>query len=149
MSEDSGAELAQVEAVRRGRVALVRGLLMYMLLLAVDTLLIWYIVASGPRGLGWVTLSAITVLGVLVAFQVWLHARDLQSEVVVTEGEVLRMFTRAELIVAWQSHYVQIEKRIFRVRPEDYIFLKEGMPARVTHFPHTLNVIAASPGGGA
>jgi hypothetical protein len=73
---------------------------------------------------------------------VWLHGRDLRSPLSESEGVVLRKWQRADLIIAWQSFYLQVDRAIFKLRPEDYILLDEGMYVKVVHFPRTLNVVS-------
>jgi hypothetical protein len=46
------------------------------------------------------------------------------------------------LIILWQSYYVAVGRGIFRVAPEDYILIDEGMFVKVVHFPHTLQVVS-------
>ena len=79
----------------------------------------------------------------------WQHARDVGSPLAETEGAVLRKWQRADLVVVWQSFYVQIGRAIFKVQPLDYELVKEGMYIKVVHFPRTLNVVSVHemPGG--
>jgi hypothetical protein len=124
------------------RASLFRSLLIYSALFVVAALVIGYILASGVQGAGYVSLSFSGIVGLLLAYQVWLHGRDLRSPLSESEGVVLRKWQRADLIIAWQSFYLQVDRAIFKLRPEDYILLDEGMYVKVVHFPRTLNVVS-------
>lgn len=124
------------------RASLFRSMLIYALLLAVDLAVLFYIIKSGPQGAGYVSLSVVGLVGLLLAYQVVQHVRDLQSPLAESEGVVTRKWVRADLIIALQSHYVNVERTVFRVRAEDFIHVTEGMYVKVVHFPNTLNVVS-------
>jgi hypothetical protein len=122
--------------------ALRRSLLFYTAFLALDVSALAYIVASGPEGPGYVTLFIIGAVGLLLAFQVWMHVRDIGSPLAESEGVVQRKWSRADLIIAWHSYYVTVGRRVFRLRPEDHVLLDEGMYVKVVHCPRTLHVVS-------
>jgi hypothetical protein len=130
-------------------------MLFYAALCALDALAVYYIVSSGPEGAGYVTLTVVAVVGLLLAHQVWMHVRDLSSPLAESEGVVLRKWARADLIIAWHSYYVNVERRVFRLEPQDHVMIDEGMYVKIVHFPRTLNVVsvhevrggARAPGG--
>lgn len=117
-------------------------MLFYVAFLALDALAIYYIAASAPGGAGYVTLTIVGVVGLLLGFQVWMHIRDLGSPMAESEGVVHRKWARADLIIAWHSYYINVERRVFRLRPEDHVLLDEGMYVKVVHFPRTLHVVS-------
>ena len=124
------------------RSSLRRSLLFYLAFFALDLLAVYYIVASDPGGAGYVTLTIVGIVGVLLAMQVWMHVRDLGSPMAESEGTVHRKWTRADLIIVWNSYYINVERRVFRLQPEDHVLLNEGMYVKVVHFPRTLHVVS-------
>ncbi|MBI5287454.1 MAG: hypothetical protein HY873_00610 [Chloroflexi bacterium] len=131
------------------RSALFRSMVIYAVLLAADALVVAYAVREGVHGIGYVTVSIVGVVGLLLAYQVWQHLRDLGSPLAETEGVVLRKWQRADLVIAWQSFYIQIGRAIFKVQPLDYHLLESEMYVKIVHFPRTLNVVSVHeiPGG--
>lgn len=139
-----------VEPESTARSGLFRSMVIYAVLLAADGLVVAYAVSEGVRGIGYVTVSLVGLVGLLLAYQVWQHARDLGSPLTETEGVLLRKWQRADLVIAWQSFYIQIERAIFKVQPLDYHLLEPEMYVKVVHFPRTLNVVSVHQiGGGA
>lgn len=128
-------------ALDRGRRGLLRGTVFYGALVAGDAALLYYIVTRGVSGIGYVSLAVVLLFGVLLLTQLVGHVRDVASAPVTTEGEILRKWQRAELIIAWPSYFIQIERKIFKIEAQDFVLLEEGRHARVRHFPHTLNVL--------
>ena len=124
------------------RSSLRRSLLFYLAFLMLDLLAVYYIAASDPGGAGYVTLTIVAIVGVLLAMQVWMHVRDLGSPMAETDGTVHRKWTRADLIIVWNSYYINVERRVFRLQPEDHVLLNEGMYVKVVHFPRTLHVVS-------
>jgi len=124
------------------RAALRRSAVIYGLLLGVDVLVLVYIVANGAGGGAYITLSIVGLVGLLLAYHVYQHVRDLGAPLVESQGLVTRKWTRADLIIAMQSYYVTVERTVFRLRPEEYIHIDTGMYAKVVHFPNTLNVVS-------
>ena len=129
------------------RAGLVRSIAIYAALLATDLLVVFYIARSDPQGAAFVTLSIVGVVGLLLAYQVVQHYRDLRSPLAESVGIVQRKWKRADLIIAWDSYYIIVDRMVFRVRPEDYIQVDEAMYVKVVHFPHTMNVVSVHPGG--
>jgi len=117
-------------------------MLFYVAFFALAALAFYYIAASGPGGAGYVTLTIVGVVGLLLAFQIWMHIRDIGSPMAESEGVVHRKWTRADLIIVWHSYYINVERRVFRLRPEEHVMLDEGMYVKVVHFPRTLHVVS-------
>ncbi len=125
----------------RARANLMRGVAMYgaFFLLACGAL--GTLITTGIQGAAYVWLVVILGVGALLAHQVWQHARDLRSQPVEVECTIGRKWQRAELIIVWQSFYIQSDRRIFRLDPLDYVLVEPRMSVRITHFPRTLTVV--------
>jgi hypothetical protein len=117
-------------------------MLIYTVLLAVDLVVVAYIVSSGVRGAGYVTLSIVGAVGLLLAYEVWQHFRDIGSPLAESEGIVLRKWKRADLVIAWDSFYIQVGRVIFKLDPRDYLRIEADMYVKIVHFPRTLNVVS-------
>ena len=117
-------------------------MLFYIAFFALAALAFYYIAASEPGGAGYVTLTIVGIVALLLAFQIWMHVRDIGSAMAESEGVVHRKWTRADLIIAWHSYYINVDRRVFRLRPEDHVMLDEGMYVKVVHFPRTLHVVS-------
>jgi hypothetical protein len=127
------------------RASLRRSMLIYLLLLAVDVLVVVSLALGSGGGGAFVTLSIVGLVGLvglLLAYHVLQHVQDLGSPLAESEGVINRLWTRADLIIAWQSYYVLVGRTVFRVKAEDYIHLKVDMYVKVVHFPRTLNVVS-------
>ena len=131
------------------RASLRRSAVIYTLLLAVDVVLLGFIIVNGASGGAYVTLSIVGLVALLLGYHAWQHVRDLGAPLVESEGLVTRKWSRADLIVAMQSYYIMVERVVYRLRPEDYIHLEEGMYVKIVHSPHSLNVVSVHevPGG--
>jgi xanthosine utilization system XapX-like protein len=114
----------------------------YAVLLIADLLVVSYIIAGAASGGAYVTLSVVGVVGLLLAYQIVQHVRDLNAPLAESVGVVQRKWSRADLIIAMQSFYVTVEGTVFRLKPEDHLMLDVGMYVKVVHFPHTLNVVS-------
>jgi hypothetical protein len=114
----------------------------YAVLLIADLLVISYIIAGATSGGAFITLSVVGVVGLLLAYQVVQHLRDLHAPLAESDGVVQRKWSRADLIIAMQSYYVTVDGTVFRLKPEDHLMVDAGMYVKVVHFPHTLNVVS-------
>ena len=77
--------------------------------------------------------------------------RDLRAEPVVSEGTVLRIWTRSRILIFGRIHYILVGKRVFELGPEPARAITEGDRLRVEHWPRTNGVISVhriSAGGG-
>ena len=124
------------------RASLRRSGLIYAILLIADLVVIAYIIAGASSGGAIVTLSIVGVVGLLLAYQVMQHVRDVNAPLAESDGAVQRKWTRADLIIAMQSYYLTVDGTVFRVKPEDHLMVDVGMYVKVVHFPHTLNVVS-------
>jgi hypothetical protein len=114
----------------------------YALIFAADVVVLYLLVTHGVQGIGYVTLTVVGVVGLLLAYQLLLQVRDVGAPPVETIGVINRKWSRADLIIAWQSHYITVERTVFNITPIDYLLLKEGATVRVVHFPRTLRVVS-------
>ena len=53
-----------------------------------------------------------------------------------------RKWSRAELLIVWHSYYVAVDRRMFRLQPEDHVMIDEEMYVKIVHFPRTLSVVS-------
>ena len=133
------------DPVAAARASLRRGALAYGALLAADVAVATYIVDARAGGAAFVTLSFVVVVGLLLVYQVAQHVRDFEARLVETDGVVVRKWKRADLIIAMDSYYLTVGRTVFRLRPEVWIQVDEGMYVKVVHFPHTLTVVSVHP----
>jgi len=124
------------------RASLRRSAALYTLLLLGTLAGVSWIVTHAAGGGAYLTLAFAGGLALLLAYFVLQHLRDMGAPPAAREGIVTRKWSRADLIIVMQSYYIAVDRTVFRVRPEDYILLEEGMRVRVAHFPHTLHVIS-------
>lgn len=124
------------------RAGLRRSLLIYTLLFATAAAVVVYIAQSGAEGAGYVTLSVVGVVALLLGYQVTQHWRDLRAPLTESTGVIQRKWTRADLIIAWNSYYIAVNRTVFRIGPLDYTEVAEAMYVKVVHFPHTNNVVS-------
>jgi hypothetical protein len=124
------------------RASLFRSLLIYTAFFAADVIFIVYVSSYGLEGGAYVTTSIVAVVGLLLLYQVVQHLRDLRSPLAESEGVVTRKWKRADLIIAWESYYITVERTVFRIKPEQYLDVREESYVKVVHFPHTLNVVS-------
>src|SRR5439155_9061289 len=96
------------------RSSLRRSGVIYAVLLIADLLVISYIVAGATSGGAFVTLSVVGVVGLLLAYQVVQHIRDLNAPLAESVGVVQRMWSRSYLINAMQTYYLTVHRAVCR-----------------------------------
>jgi xanthosine utilization system XapX-like protein len=121
-----------------------------ILLLAVIGLLTWLTTLGGA----YPALALVGLFGLLVAYQVVQHYRDLREPLAESEGIVSRAWARADLIIVWHSYYVSVAGSVYRLPPEEYVLLEDRWRAlnrldpprplyvKVVHFPHTKTAVS-------
>ncbi len=129
------------------RAALRRGAIFYTALLLLDAAVIWLIADAGAGGAAYVTLTVVGLVGLLIGYTAVQHIRDLGGQLAESEGMITRKWARADFIIFMQSYYIMVERTVYKLQPEDYIHLNEGMYVKVVHFPHTLNVVSVHEAG--
>lgn len=132
--------MADPEAAARK--SLVRGLAIYAALLGLDVLALVYIGTQGSGGASYVTFSVVGVVGLLLTYQVIQYVQDFGTPLAETDGLVVRKWSRADLIIAWNSYYMAVDRTVFRIDPLQYAELRVDKFVKVVHFPHTLNVVS-------
>jgi xanthosine utilization system XapX-like protein len=124
------------EPERAARAALFRSFVFYsVVLLGIVALLTWLATFRA-----YVALVLFGGIGVLVAYQVVQHYRDLREPLAESEGVVARVWSRADLIIALHSYYITVGRTVYRLQPEDFVPLE--LYVKVVHFPHTLNAVS-------
>ena len=124
------------------RAALRRGTVVYSALFLLDAAVIWLIASSGPGGPAIITLTIVGIVGLLLGYTALQHIRDLGGQLAESEGLVTRKWSRADFVIVMQSYYIMVERVVYKLQPEDYIHLEEGMYVKIVHFPHSLNVVS-------
>jgi hypothetical protein len=131
------------DAESAARASLIRGTLIYGALFAATLAGIVWVVVNAASGAAYVTVALAGLIALLLGYYVLQHLLDLRAPAVEHVGPIMKKWSRADLIIAWQSYYIMVGRKIFQIQPEQYLHLEEGQRARVVHFPHTLRVITA------
>jgi len=124
------------------RAALRRGTVIYSALFLLDAAVFWLVVSAGASGMAYVTLTIVGIVGLLLGYVTVQHIRDIGGPLAESEGVVTRRWSRADLIIFMQSYYIMVGRSVYKLRPEEYIHLEEGMYVKIVHFPHTLDVVS-------
>lgn len=124
------------------RAGLRRSLLIYTLLFATAVAVVVFIVQSGVQGAAYVTVSVVGVVALLLGYQVVQHYRDLRAPLTESVGVIQRKWSRADLVIAWQSHYIVVNRTVFRISPLDFAEVSEDTYVKIVHFPNTNNVVS-------
>jgi hypothetical protein len=124
------------------RASLIRSLVIYGAFLVADVVVIAWVLSVGIQGAAYVTTTIVGVVGLLLAYQVVQHVRDLRAPLAESEGTVTRKWKNADLIIAWDSYYIRVDRAVFRIKPEHFLDVRENSYVKVVHFPNTLNVVS-------
>jgi hypothetical protein len=91
---------------------------------------------------GYVVMLTISGLfAVILGFQALHYLKDISASPVVSEGEVGKKWTKANLFFFFvPSYYIAVKGKIYSIPRDDYAGLLEGDLVRVEHFPNTLTV---------
>ncbi len=117
--------------------------MIYSVLCAAVLAGIVWVAQNAASGAAYVTMALAGAIALLLAYYVLQHLRDLRAQAAERVGPIQKKWSRADLIIAWHSYYIMVDRKIFQIQPEQYIYLEEGQRARIVHFPHTLRVITA------
>lgn len=132
------------EAHRAARSALLRTAFvftpLFLLSLAGMGLVIFNLVREGASGLI-VTLMLLCLAASLTGYQSIQSLRDLRTSPLVSSGLIARKWSRADLFIM-RSHYIYVERSVFKVTPLIYAELEEGDAVSVTHYPYTNTVVS-------
>ena len=64
------------------------------------------------------------------------------GEPVMTEGPVLRTWSKGRIAIFGRVHYLLLERRVFEVNAATALEIAAGDHVRVEHWPHTNTVIS-------
>jgi hypothetical protein len=133
------------------RASLFRSMVVYSaLLLAAIAFITWLATLGGA----FIAVAIAGAIALLIAYQVVQHYRDLRGRLTESEGVVTRVWSRADLVIAFHSYYVTVGRTVYRLRAEDYVPLEDRwrqleraeppheLYVKVVHFPHTLNAVS-------
>ena len=137
--------MQDTEREARGRGGLRRGIVIYLALTVIAATICVLVFFNRASGAAFITIVIVGGIGLLFGFQTVQHVRDLTQPVARTEGAIVKKWQKADLIIAWQSYYIALNRKMFRIEPHDYIMVDEGMRVAVEYFPHTLNVVSVTP----
>jgi hypothetical protein len=101
-----------------------------------------YLASTGLSGARYVTLSVVGVVGLLLLYQVVQHMRDLDAPLAESTGLVAKKWSRADLFIAMQGHYIAVDRTIFRIPAVEWAHVALGAYVKVVHLPHTLGVVS-------
>ena len=120
---------------RSARLAVVRAALIYTPLFLVCAVLT-ILSAAGTINAGIV----LTIIGagitLLFGYQSIQALRDLRANLTSTEGVIARRWSKMDLFIT-RSHYISVNRNIFRLPVEDWYNLAEDDIVTITHYPHT------------
>ena len=91
---------------------------------------------EGLSGGGVVMLVIVSLVALLLAYQVIQSLRDAFASPVETIGEVDRSWTRKDMFL-FKNSYVFVGPEVFRVPPEQHLDLSPGDTVKIVHLPHT------------
>jgi hypothetical protein len=77
----------------------------------------------------------------LFGYQSIQSLRDLRSDPSVVTGGIVRRWTKRDGFIV-KSHYINVERTIFRIPVESYMDLKVNDTVRVVAYPHTGTVLS-------
>jgi len=121
----------------RGRV--MRDALIYTPLFLVCVAGILLMVGSGDPP--WIGVFLVGVMAFLFGYQSIQSLRDLSSAPLTVEGPITRRWTKRDAFVS-KSHYITVERGIYRIGVEDHLDLLEKDSVRVVAYPHTGTVVS-------
>ncbi|MDI6857705.1 MAG: hypothetical protein QME71_05265 [Dehalococcoidia bacterium] len=101
-----------------------------------------WIAAFISEGNGAIPLLVILGLVTLLSgYQSVQALRDLVAKPQVTEGEISRKWRGTDMFVL-RSHYIYVNRKVFKIDPLEHQQLEEGDLVAVTHYPHTNAVVS-------
>lgn len=143
LEDDPSYQHSMQEARIRG--GLVRSAAIWTPLFVVVGGAFLYYLAGQLLGFGGGTWFLVVVLGVLsflMGFQSINALRDLMGGTREVEGEVTRRWARRDSLV-FQSHYIRLDKKIFRIDAVFHRDIKVGDRVRLRYYPASMVVLSA------
>lgn len=92
------------------------------------------------------SVAAVVIVGFLAfltGYQSVQTLRDLVAQPVETQGVIHRKWRRNDLFVM-RSHYLLVNRHVFRVEPTDFMELEVDDTVSIIHYPHTDTVESLS-----
>ena len=130
-------------ALSPARVAVIRSTVLFTPFLAITVAVLVLLLrdfagegASAGRIVGTVIVSIVVVL---LGYQVVQSVRDLLAQPVETTGAVERRWSHSDFFL-FRNSYMLVERNVFRLSDEQFIRIDIGDTVRVRHFPHTCAV---------
>lgn len=96
-------------------------------------------ITGGDSG-SWFLVALLTVFSVLLGFQAIQPLLDLLGQPAEITGVVARRWSRTDSLVV-RSHYIRIERKIFKIDRDIHGDIAEGDRVRVRFYPHSAAVI--------
>lgn len=122
------------------RAGVVRSIILFAPFLAITLFawgyLLWRLVDRGVSGGAVAGFVLVSLVALLLAYQVVQSVRDAFAELTETVGEVERSWTRNDMFL-FRNSYVFVGREVYRVPPGQYVELNPGDRVRITHLPHT------------
>lgn len=113
---------------------------LFIFLLAVWVATLVGVIIQGGGGAIFLLLL-LTIVVFLAGYQSIQSLRDLRSTPATSEGPVIRKWRRAEFLL-FPSHYLYVNKNIFKVPALIYEEIKTGDVVAIIHYRHTMTVVA-------
>jgi len=124
----------------RARAAVVRSVLLFTPFLAITLFgLVYLLLRANDDGLSAgavVGIVLVSLVALLLGYQVVQSLRDAFASLKETVGEVERAWTRNEFFL-FHNSYVFVGRDVYRVPPEQFLELRSGDRVRLVHLPHT------------
>lgn len=117
------------------RVSVVRGAFAYTPLF-IAGIALTVLSAAGTINAGILLTVIEALVTLLFAYQSIQALRDLGADLETTYGVITRRWSKMDLFVS-RSHYIAVNRNIFRIPVVDWYHLAENDTVTVTHYPHT------------
>jgi hypothetical protein len=120
---------------RSARIAVIRDAVIYTPLFAAGIVLsalsLVRVLDAGP-----VLTGIVLLLTALFGYQSIQALRDINAELVRTEGRIGRHWSKMDFIIT-HSYYISVAGKIFRIPALEWHMLREDDRVAVTHYPHS------------
>lgn len=123
------------------RTVLVRSVLLFLPFLAIVLVALVTLVRGGVSGGAIIGVVVVSLVTLLLGYQIVQSLRDLAGHPIETEGVVERHWNRNEFFV-FRNTYIFVEGDVYRLSPEQELHVEIGHRVRVRHYQHTGTVEA-------
>jgi hypothetical protein len=128
-------EAPQGATPQSARRAVIRAAVVYTPLFAAS-LALTVVSAIGVINAGIVVTIIVGGISFLFGYQSIQALRDIGAELTITQGGIARRWSKMDLFIT-RSHYISVNRNIFRLPVEDWYGLAEDDVVIITHYPHT------------